>query len=332
MKKRIFLIILFSVYFNISLNAKERLHLPAYIYDSIAVDAKAIAMGEAFSAVSDNVSAIYWNPGGITQVKTESITIFQKLSEKTAASDSDLFANNPLEGKKLRFIGVVAGELALSFKPLTRYSGMYRNKQIELTADKFSIVMSEKYTEEMTMGISLSYIPSQINMVDASIPSANISGGNGFSLGAGFLYKAGNFSKIGFSVQNIPGYIWWKDYKRQQLKTHLRTGISSAPAKWLLFSADYENLRSAKKEYYHAGLQQTVAGNLFFRQGITSADLFREADKKSYSCGIGYEIKKFTIDTSAKTYKLGNTDNDKVEEYTVSITIPSNALSSKLKK
>ncbi|MBN1385329.1 MAG: hypothetical protein JW983_10650 [Elusimicrobia bacterium] len=332
MRKRFFLIILCFFYINIALEAKEKLELPAYIYNSKAIDAKAIAMGEAFTAVSDNASAVYWNPAGVRQVEVGNITVCRKVSEETDADYDELFADNPLEAKKLRFVGLVSLGMALSFKPITRYSGIYQNKQIELKVNQYSLVMSEQYTKRMAIGLSLGYISSQVTMLDTTVPSANVSRGNGLSIGVGLLYEASDSSKIGFSIQNVPGYIWWDDYDRHQLKTHMRTGVSSKPAEWFLVSMDYENIRSTKKEYYHAGIQQTVAENLFFREGIISEDFFRSSDKRAYTCGIGYEIKNFVIDTAVKTYKLDNIDKDKVAEYTISIIIPSHTLGSKVKQ
>jgi hypothetical protein len=122
-------------------------------------------------------------------------------------------------------------------------------------------------------------------------------------------------------VENSPGYIWWTDYKRNIIKSHIRTGLSIKPANWLLMSFDYENIASIKKEFYHGGLQQTIAKHIFLRQGIISEKFFNNADMKSLTLGAGYELKKWLIDFATKSYQLDNPDKDKVTDYTFSLSM-----------
>lgn len=41
------------------------------------VGSRAIAMGGAYVGLADDYSAIYWNPAGLSQIKTKSLSIFQ---------------------------------------------------------------------------------------------------------------------------------------------------------------------------------------------------------------------------------------------------------------
>src|SRR5438445_11477059 len=42
--------------------------------------ARAAAMGDAFSAVADDVTATYWNPAGLAQIKTPEMSLMQNSS------------------------------------------------------------------------------------------------------------------------------------------------------------------------------------------------------------------------------------------------------------
>ena len=98
--------------------------------------------------------------------------------------------------------------------------------------------------------------------------------------------------------------------------------MSLKPAGWLLMAFDYENIASIKKEFYHAGIQQTIAKHVFLRQGIISEKFFSNGDKKSLTLGGGYELKKWIIDFATKSYQLENTDKNRVAEYTFSLSMP----------
>lgn len=45
----------------------------------LGVGARACAMGEAYSGISDDATAIYWNPAGLTQISSPEITVMQNL-------------------------------------------------------------------------------------------------------------------------------------------------------------------------------------------------------------------------------------------------------------
>jgi hypothetical protein len=303
------------------LYAKQDAPLPVFIFNGKPVDAKAIGMGEAFVAVSDNVSASYWNSAGIKQLEGKYFTTCINTSQKTDASNDDLFANDSLEGKKLIFIGFADSKSAFSFRPVSDYSSVFENKKIELRANKYTFSSAAQYTDKMQLGINVNYISAHLGVTDLVNPAANISDGNGFAADFGLLYTASEFVKLGFFVENSPGYIWWTDYKRNIIKSHIRTGLSIKPANWLLMSFDYENIASIKKEFYHGGLQQTIAKHIFLRQGIISEKFFNNADMKSLTLGAGYELKKWLIDFATKSYQLDNPDKDKVTDYTFSLSM-----------
>ncbi|MFA5779694.1 MAG: hypothetical protein WC947_06125 [Elusimicrobiota bacterium] len=320
MKKR--LLFIFLIFCVTTVFAKQDAPLPVFIFNGKPVDAKAIGMGESFVAVSDNASASYWNPAGLKQLEEKYFTTCINTSQKTDATDDDLFAGDSLQGKKLIFMGFANSKSAFSFRPISNYSSVYEDKKIELRANKYTFSSASQYTDRMQLGINVNYISAQLGTTDLVNPAANISDGNGIAIDFGLLYTASEFAKLGFSVENSPGYIWWTDYRRNIIKSHIRTGLSIKPANWLLMSFDYENIGSIKKEFYHGGLQQTIAEHIFFRQGIISEKFFNDSDNKSLTIGVGYELKKWIIDFAAKSYQLENADKNKVTDYTFSLSMP----------
>lgn len=317
-----FIIVFLFIYFTKIISAKESIPVPDFIYNGRTIDAKAIGLGEAFVAVCDNPSAVYWNPAGLKFLNRRYFSTSINILRETDASDTDLFVNDSLKGKKLIFLGLTGNRKAISYMPITNYSGVYENKNIELRANKYLFSSASQYSEFMTMGININYISATFGETDMVKSEVNIADGNGLSFDLGFLYTFFNPIRLGLSIRDFPGYIWWNDYKTQKLKHHLRAGISTKITDWFLLASDYENIFSIKKEFYHFGLQQTIINNISLRQGIVSEKLFSNSISKYYTFGIGYEITGLTIDVSCKTYELNDAENKKVNDYVLSLNIP----------
>ncbi|MEW6041085.1 MAG: PorV/PorQ family protein, partial [Elusimicrobiota bacterium] len=64
---------LLFIFYTVSLYAGEGTSTANFL--KIGAGARSIAMGEAFTAVSDDVSAVYWNPAGLAQLKLLELSI-----------------------------------------------------------------------------------------------------------------------------------------------------------------------------------------------------------------------------------------------------------------
>ena len=319
----IYLSTFLPIYLSTCLYARQDAPLPSFIYDGKPIGAKAISTGEAFVAVSDDASAPYWNPAGLLQLgEGKYFTTSINTSQKTNASSDDLYNGDSLQGKKLIFLSLADSKGAFSFRPISNYSATFENKKVEIRANKYIFSSASHYTDRMKLGINLNYISAQLGVTDLTNNSANIADGNGFAMDFGLLYTVSGITKLGFLVENVPGYIWWNDYRRNIIKSHIRVGLSTKPADWILMLCDYEYIASTKKEFYHGWLQQTIAKCIFLRQGIISEKFFNKSGKKSLTFGVGYELQKWIVDFALKLYKLDNTDRDSVADYTFSMSMP----------
>ena len=105
MKKHIFLIIFFGTF---SLYAQFAEDAAALLDNQYGFGAKSIAMGSAFTAVSDDYSAIYWNPAGLAQIKK--MEFYAGLSHLNYDSDATYMGtqlNSSENFTKLSSIGLV---------------------------------------------------------------------------------------------------------------------------------------------------------------------------------------------------------------------------------
>lgn len=79
-KVKIFFIILMLIAMDSSLHAQlipnlggQRVGISAYQFLKIGVGARATALGESFVAISNDASALFWNPAGLVQAKNNQI-------------------------------------------------------------------------------------------------------------------------------------------------------------------------------------------------------------------------------------------------------------------
>src|SRR5262249_51344066 len=112
----------------------------------IGVGARPVAMGSAFTAIADDVSAIHWNPAGLSQIGTREL----------GAMDAQLFADTrldfigfaqPLKGGTLAF-----SSLYLSQSPIEA-RGENREQLGTFTAS--DMALSASYARPVGDGISL---------------------------------------------------------------------------------------------------------------------------------------------------------------------------------
>lgn len=60
----------------------------------LGVGARAVAMGEAYSAIADEASAVYWNPGALTNIESRSATLMHAIYLEDTSFDYAAFVQN----------------------------------------------------------------------------------------------------------------------------------------------------------------------------------------------------------------------------------------------
>ncbi len=131
---------------------------------NLQVGARAAAMGGAYSAVSDDASAVYWNPAGLIQIPKLSAVFMraqylESISYQYAAYAQRLSYDSVIAGSALMTdIGAITqtdinGATLGSFTP--------RDEVFTISYSKAILELSDKDTD-VSMGVSAKYIKSQI--------------------------------------------------------------------------------------------------------------------------------------------------------------------------
>jgi hypothetical protein len=173
----------------------------------LGIGSRAIGMGEAFSALSDDITALYWNPAGLVQLKKSEIQVTH---------------NESFEGIKHEFLGYAVplskGTLAIAAygvtipKDLERRSGLYEDDPFEpytVSQGNFGaydmalhISYAKQINANLSGGVSLKLIQQNIDDISAYGAAADI----------GALYRVPDSRlSLAFVLENMGPKIKFRD-------------------------------------------------------------------------------------------------------------------------
>jgi len=260
--------------------------------------ARSLGMGKAFFAVSDDASATYWNPAGLTQLDRREV---MALHVNLFADTSYDFISYVHPTPKLGVFGV----------NLTRlYSGGFEKVEIAFDNTKTDIIdiktvgyfddvqmaltgaYGKKIKENMSIGVSMKYIS---HTLDSST--------NGFLtfdtavLVEGFNHKFQDL-KAGFGIQNLLSTRFGDT--DDKLPLIFRAGVSHPfLRKKLAVAFDIDKSMKANLGW-HIGAEYWLVNFTCLRLGFEGEKGIRET-----SAGFGVKYKDYGVDYAFSLHDLG---------------------------
>jgi len=158
----------------------------------IAVGARGIAMAEAFDAVCNDVSAIYWNPAGLTSIKSNSFLVAHANWIADIKYDAGAFARN--------FQGI--GTIGLSFGYLSsgdiEETTVLQPQGTGRTFNTSNLMVGVSYaralTDKFSIGGNIKYVEERLQDEKATAWAVDI----------GTLYRTGFRSlRMGITIRNF---------------------------------------------------------------------------------------------------------------------------------
>ncbi|NQU66885.1 MAG: PorV/PorQ family protein, partial [Candidatus Marinimicrobia bacterium] len=161
----------------------------------IGVGARATSMGDAFVALSDDITCLYWNPGGLGRLEKNSV-IFQ--------------ATDWILDSRLSFVGISYKLSSKGVFGLSMYS--FSSGEIQETTlsypdgtgntfstanSCFGLTYSRQITDRFSAGLSLKYVTEQLYLEKANTVAMDV--------GSLFVTNFLNNMRIGFSLSNLGG-------------------------------------------------------------------------------------------------------------------------------
>ena len=254
----------------------------------LGAGARAAGMGEAYSAVADEASAIYWNPAALTRINGFSATFMH------AALLADISYEFLGYGQKLGDRGALGlGVQYLSMPAFheTAPSGFETGTSFNPKDTGVTLACSFRLSEKYSAGISGKYIRSGIDK-SASTFAADLG-----VLGAPFRARGADLW-LSLVVQNLGGKLKFEQ-KSDPLPLNVKLGSSLNIMKnWLIgldvnFPRDNRPYAALGTEYRLAhGADMGFAG----RAGFNSRTLGDIGGFNGVSAGAGLDYKQFGLD------------------------------------
>lgn len=277
----------------------------AAAYLNLGVGGRALALGKAFTSVAEDVSALYWNPSGLAQMKkyelqamSASLGLDRSLyfvgvgipfKFGTSGLGLDDIDDDPPEIKRRNFfLPIKSWRLAVAFGTVIfRVDNIDRRTSLGAQDGVFTNVeyayffsMGHDVLNDLMIGYTFKYHVQRLENSSAK--------GRGVDFGA--LYSPDYIPglKIGLAVQNVLGQLIWNandaefgttDEYEEKILNRFKIGTSyqlkSVP---LLFAFETE-LVSHQKLHYRSGIEFKPLKIISIRAGT---------DNRSPSAGLGF--------------------------------------------
>ena len=273
------------------------------------IDARAAAMGGAYTAIAKGYSAAYWNPAGITDNLFLSFgasgSVCGKLSDISKVSD---FINNP-DYTNIPDLDV-GSDLMLGIQFLNY--GLSNVTRLELNAARDDYGKASGYNEliftyglkladlplnlaELNLGANLKYINSELATATFDTQTQTTESGSGIGVDLGVLVGVSEIVKVGLTIKDIGARVKYTGEKTvfpnspestpsrtEKIPVSIQLGASaSLPLVGTVLAADIHTRDGDTT--VHCGVEQGL-GLMAFRLGArTDAD----SGDILWSAGVG---------------------------------------------
>lgn len=252
----------------------------------LGIGANAIAMGEAFSSVTTDATAIFYNPARLNLGEMNNVTAMYYSGMK------DLTTNFIAAKIKLGKLGIGVGALKTSVEGIEVRTIPGNPIDIFDAQDfSFSIGMGYEIYKDLSIGITSKLLYEKIFVDEAS----------GYSFDIGTSYYSNNFS-ASFVLANLGSMNELRN-ESTKLPTSFRLGSSYSFSKndfSFIFALESFKILDGGLLHINSGLDIGFKKMFFLRVGYQT-----NYENRSFTSGIGIKYKNFSLDYAFIPQTLG---------------------------
>jgi long-subunit fatty acid transport protein len=255
--------------------------------------ARAAAMGNAYTAVADDVTAGYWNPAGLSQISGSELSLMH--NEGLVDTQYEYFG----AATKMNKSAVAVNVYNMNYGSIDGYNNSnVKSGSFDASSLAGSLTYSSTIGENMNWGMNAKYIKETLETQNASAFAADF----------GFLYRAESY-KVGATIQNLGPKM---KFVREEsaLPQLISLGVArNFLAEKLLVAVDASKYNDNELTY-HAGLDYNVASVMSLRTGFetTPSNQIDVNGLTGLSAGVGLHIGALTVDYAFRPFgDLGDT-------------------------
>ncbi|MCU0364841.1 MAG: PorV/PorQ family protein [Ignavibacteriaceae bacterium] len=296
------LVLLISSYCNAQLFpvlGGQRAGISTAQFLKIGVGGRAAAMGESFVAISDDASALYWNPAGLSQFKTNQV-IFSHNIWLVDINHDFLGAVYHLDSDNT--FGISLTSLSMEKMPVTTEFSPFGNGEYFGFSDiALSVSYARKMTEQFSFGGTVKYIEETLDKL--KMRGVMIDIGTYYRTGLGSTRFAVAVSNFGAELAPDGEVVLVGNRKKSEWQsfappTMFRIGFAFEPyqdEQHSITTSIQLNHPNDNSENVSIGLEYSWNQMLFLRGGYKI-----NVDEQNYSFGAGVNvpisIAQFTFD------------------------------------
>lgn len=248
------------------------------------VGAREISMGEAVSSITDDASAVYYNPSRLFNGARNNVTLMHNASVADYTID---YIGAKVSWTKFAF-GIGVHSASVSDIEIRNSPGAVIDK---FSSRDLSIGLSLAYkvNENISLGVTPKFLYEKIYVDEAS--------GLAFDFGANYTKNNLNMS---FVVANV-GSINELKNESTKLPTYVRFGGSYKIGKGnlsYLFGADGFKVMDGGIFHLHTGAEVGYKETVYLRAGYQT-----QYENKSFTAGVGLKYKGLNVDYAFVPYK-----------------------------
>lgn len=246
----------------------------------IAPDARAAGMSEAFLAVVDDISSLYWNPAGLTRLDSNRLNAGIHYTDYAAGTSLNFagvsyrLGDNTLIGVSLQYFD--AGEMPVT----TEFLPFGNGQTFRATNTGIGISLARELTDQFSFGVTGKYVREDL----ASVHNQNVVFDFGFQYDIGIQNTrfAVAITNFGFNTQpggdivviNLNDSITATEFTEIAVPTVFRLGFAwdaIKTEKHILTSAFQLNHPTDNNETYSLGVEYSWKQLFYARTGYTFA-------------------------------------------------------------
>jgi hypothetical protein len=281
-------IILGCVFGKVSIAGEPGQNACAFL--NIGSGARALAMGQAFTAISDDVSSMYWNPGGMGFLDHRQVQF----------SHSEWYQDLRHENLGLVIprgsVTFGAGLAYLDYGQIQGYDNFgYATEELSIYSLLASVSMAVRLSDKIAVGLTGKYIEQSLDLAK----------GQAFAGDFGFLADFGVF-RWGLAAANFGSAIKYLD-ETENLPLTIRSGLAIRPMGETALIALDINVPREGETSIHNGLELGMNDQLFLRAGLTyKTNAPPEMKAFGYNLGLGIAYGNGSFDYSVIPSGIAN--------------------------
>ncbi|MFH1784098.1 MAG: PorV/PorQ family protein [bacterium] len=190
MVKAVLVVTLVVLSYQLSEAANSKVGTTGAQFLKIGVGGRPIGMGSAYAGIADDVNAIYWNPGGIGQIKGTEFMAMHNMWFQSINHEYIGFAHNI---EKIGTLGI--GVTYLTVTDIEKRAGDTDAADGTFGATDMAVALAygREVSKNIYAGISAKYLSQTLDDQSAT----------GFAGDVGVLWKATDKMGLGLAVQNL---------------------------------------------------------------------------------------------------------------------------------